>query len=255
MARKYSKEEIIKAIIKVSEKNGIDPCFMIAKAEIESTFNNMAQNGSYAGLFQLSNGVGGCTGDSRFDPEQSTQCAINYIRHNRKLVEPKLKAQGYVWEDWMAYLCHQQGASGFTNTFLNPSTPISGSKRERSIVNNTKKAWKASQKTYGDFVRNWKSYFQQKQSLCANACSLSGIYGMSDFLFNRLSEGGANSGGTDYKTPGCTPLNYTPTETETPPTPMPDAEQNGGNNPNGNGGGGVVATAKKKNYFINRFKI
>lgn len=179
MAVKYSATQNMKFIYDESLKNGMDPCFMIAKAKIESTLNNTAKNGKYAGLFQLSDGIGGCKGDARFDPTASTRCTVKYINYNRGIIEPKLQAKGMQWENWMAYLAHQQGAGGFTAIVLNPNTLIADSSKKKAILNNLPKAARATCKTHADFVNWWKSRFQNLAAQCSTELSCFGITGNS----------------------------------------------------------------------------
>jgi hypothetical protein len=108
----YKKQDVIETIYKSATDHGHDnPCAMIAMANIETggTFNPNAKHGRYVGVFQLDNGIGGCTGSMRLDPYQATKCAINYINSNRNQVEKKIGT----WEDWMSYLAHQQGQEAF----------------------------------------------------------------------------------------------------------------------------------------------
>ena len=170
MATKLSPTENMKIIAQISEKNGIDPCFMIAKAKIESTLNNLAKNGSYWGLFQLGNGVGGVTGNDRLDSAKATQGAINYLKYNKSQFEKKFSGQ---WRDEFGYLMHQQGADGFMDIYGNPKTLIKGSRRERAIRNNTKKGW--NQTTYKDFVNNWTATFNDLRKQCSKEIACLGI--------------------------------------------------------------------------------
>ena len=164
MATKYTPEQSAKIIWKVSEDNNINPCFMIAKANIESKLNNLAKNGAYAGLFQLSNGVGGCVGNDRFDPAKSTKAAISYIRTNRAVVETRLKEKGLIWYDWMAYLAHQQGAGGASYILTNPTILITDSTKKKAIKSNSPKGFKG--KTHKDFSDYWAGVFETKQNSC-----------------------------------------------------------------------------------------
>lgn len=164
MATKYTPEQSAKIIWKVSEENKINPCFMIAKANIESKLNNLAKNGSYVGLFQLSDGVGGCKGNDRLDPAKATKAAISYIRTNRAAVEPRLKEKGMVWYDWHAYLAHQQGAGGAAYILTNPNILIADSTKKKAIKSNSPKGFKG--KTHKDFADYWAGVFESHQNKC-----------------------------------------------------------------------------------------
>lgn len=183
MATKYTPEQNAKFIWKVSEDNNVNPCAMIAKANIESGLNNLAKNGAYAGLFQLANGVGGCNGNDRFDPAKSTKAAIKYIRSNRAAVEPRLKEKGLIWFDWMAYLAHQQGAGGASYILTNPDTLIANSSKKKAIKSNSPKGFKG--KTHKDFTDYWAGVFETQQNKCMTnfaSCvdSIETVNGMAD---------------------------------------------------------------------------
>ena len=178
----YTKDEVINTIMQAAIDNGHDnPCAMVAMANIETggKFNPNAKNGSYAGPFQLSNGIGGCTGSDRNDPYKATQCAMNYIEKNREQVEKRIGT----WEDWMAYLAHQQGAAGFAYLYLHQDSPINTlpTKNQKAIKTNTKKGW--SQYYVCDFLNNWKNTYEGITNQCnvdLSACpTVEGLSGAS----------------------------------------------------------------------------
>ncbi len=239
MATKYSKKEVIKIIQDTAKSMGVDECFMIAKADIESSFNNLAKNGIYWGLFQLNNGVGGCKGDDRLDPKKNTVGAITYLLFNKKSFSKDFPGE---WEDWMGYLCHQQGLYRFKRLYKNMDVKISdlNGKDQRAVVLNSRRAW-GKIVTYRQFVDNWRKYFIQLTDLCHNACA------MSDDLGDFLSESKAQDDES------CSRENYVPQSSDFTPTPAEDDEPNGGNG-GGNGGGKIdeVVTKHKRNFFIRK---
>lgn len=161
--RKYSPEENMKIIAQVSEKYGINPCFMITKAKIESNLNNLAKNGKYWGLFQLNDGVGGVKGEDRLDPYKATEGAIKYLLYNKSLFEKKFPQK---WQDWYGYLMHQQGAAGFMSIFASPDTLINESPRKKAILANSKKEWLSQMKTHKDFIQKWQNTFDKLNNQC-----------------------------------------------------------------------------------------
>ncbi|MCX6154419.1 MAG: transglycosylase SLT domain-containing protein [Candidatus Kapabacteria bacterium] len=163
MANSYSTEYNQNVIKTVAEANGFDPCVLLAMASIESNFNNAAYNsGGYAGLFQLSDGYSGLTGDDRFDPKLNTQATIQGMKRNRKYVENA----GIAFEPWMYYLAHQQGAKGFTDILANYNTPIDQAPHSANMLNQAKSITKGRScypyRTAGDFLECWKSVFNEK---------------------------------------------------------------------------------------------
>lgn len=181
MAQKYSKEECIKQISKAASDMGVEPCMMVAFAHIETggTFNNLAGNGPYKGLFQFHvntiKELGGTDAD-RFDPYQSTKYAIKYMLANKKIFEKKYP--GKSWADWMAYVCHQQGAGGCSDIFgSSDNTLIAGHKREKAIRNNT--IGKTKLTTIGQFKNMWANRFDTVTSSCSSSCPVPKLSGLS----------------------------------------------------------------------------
>lgn len=172
--QKYSPEQNMKFIMDTAKSLNFDGCFLVAKAKIESNLNNLATNGKYAGLFQLSDGIGGAKGNSRFDPVVSTKATITYINYNRNIVEPKLQKAGLKWENWMSYLCHQQGAGGFSAIVLNPNQAIETSSKKKAILNNLPKAARKTARTHADFIAYWKKRFNDLTNQCYNEMACMG---------------------------------------------------------------------------------
>jgi hypothetical protein len=112
MATKYSKEKNIQIIREVANKFNYDAPTLIAMAHIETggKFDNTvaSSSGTFVGLFQLSNGIGGLKGDERKDPYLSTAAAIKYIEYHKE----RFAKNGITMLDFYVYLAHQQGFSG-----------------------------------------------------------------------------------------------------------------------------------------------
>ena len=165
-----NKQEIIDTIAKVAMDNDKDPCILVAFAIIESNLNANAINGSYAGLFQLSNGVGGCSGNDRYNVEKSTLCAIKYMDYNQSQFE---KA-GLKWKPFYAYLCHQQGLTGAKQTIEASNVAIKDYKRGRALLGNIPKS---SGITKDSLVRDWLQYWENRfdnlMKNCVVKCSVS----------------------------------------------------------------------------------
>lgn len=183
MATKYSKEYNQQQIAKAASDMGEDPCSMLAFADIETggTFNNVASNGGkYIGLFQFHiktiKELGGTDAD-RYDPYKSTVYAIKYMRNNKKIFQKK--HPGKKWEDWMAYVCHQQGGTGCTDIFgSSDSTPIAGHKRQAGIKSNIIGKTKIS--TIGEFKKMWENRFEKFTSTCSSFCPVAGVSGLGE---------------------------------------------------------------------------
>jgi hypothetical protein len=71
--------EVKQKIVEVCNRIGAPVPVVMAIASIESNFNPGAKSksGTYVGIFQLSNGWGGCNGDDRLDLEKSIKCFWN----------------------------------------------------------------------------------------------------------------------------------------------------------------------------------
>jgi len=179
--KKYSVSENQAIIREVAVKNREDVCLLLAKAKVESGFNNLAKSpsGSYVGLYQLSDGYSGVRGDNRLDPYKNTQGAIDGMKRNRDIIKSKL---GYC-EDWMLYLAHQQGAAGFVYSFQNQHEKFQSAKYYKNMSGNIPKECRNSIKTTRDFIDCWKG----KIKTLHNNCKIeNGEVVYSDFSLTKL---------------------------------------------------------------------
>jgi hypothetical protein len=121
-----NKEQVITTIRNVCSEIGAPANIMLAIAHVETggkfNVNARSSSGTYAGIFQLSDGYGGCKGDDRYDVAKATRCTWKNLSDKRKQFE--------IWEDWYYYGIHQQGLNGFKtilkerfNTIENFSRP------------------------------------------------------------------------------------------------------------------------------------
>jgi hypothetical protein len=143
-------------VVAVCKEVGANIPLMLAIAHIETggKFNADAGKGkTFVGLYQLSNGYGGCKGDERLDVRKSTLCTWKQIENNKQNF---IKEFGY-WEDWFAYGIHQQGLSGFKYLLENRDkrvTAIDKARQDR-ITSNIPKSLTV---TYvRDFLDYWKN--------------------------------------------------------------------------------------------------
>ncbi len=158
-------------IIKASNDMGVNPCIMLAFASIETggTFNNLASNGSYQGVFQLSNGYGGVKGNDRYDPYKSCIGAINGIKE----LENTFKNKGLKYYDYYAYLRHQQGLNGLLQIIEHKEEKIENFSRKKALYANLPKKVKAIY--VKDFISYWENRFLQEMDKCEIKCSISGL--------------------------------------------------------------------------------
>lgn len=161
---KYDKEYCKRVITEVCLNNGADPCLFLAMADLESGFDNTAASstGTYAGLFQLSDGLGGIHGDDRYDPEKCTLGAIRYYDDNKSYISVRYGA----WDEWYAYLAHQQGAAGLLYILQNPAMKIKDSKYGRNIRANLPVSCILAS-THGDFLECWRKRVESKLESCS----------------------------------------------------------------------------------------
>jgi hypothetical protein len=163
MATAYTKEQCKQIIIDVCQQYGEDPCMFLAMAKVESNYNNLARNGSYVGLFQLADGVGGIKGDDRLDPRKNTYGAIIFKRSNQKIVLAKTGE----WRPHFAYLAHQQGATGFAVSWNEKDLPIAQATYYKNMMNkNIPNAVKSSIKTVNDWLNWWTNNFYNRYNAC-----------------------------------------------------------------------------------------
>ena len=166
---KTVKEQIIKAC----NDYGANPCILLAFASIETggTFNNLANNnGTYLGVFQLSNGYGGVKGNDRYDPYKSCVGAIKGIEELQDTFEKK----GLVYYDYYAYLRHQQGLNGLLSIIKEQNSKIENYSRKKALINNLPNNVKAIY--VKDFLNYWANRFDSEMQKCEIKCSVNGLY-------------------------------------------------------------------------------
>ena len=167
MAIQYSIIENQDAIRYVAEQNGIDPCILLAIAYIETggSFNNLAYNSAgFAGLFQLSDGYSGLTGDDRYDPYFATQAVIDGMARNLKVIH----ANNIPMENAWYYLAHQHGAQGFVDEYFEQDVDIHSAKHSSHLLKQATDPMKSCANypysTVGDFFTCWKNEFYKRYS-------------------------------------------------------------------------------------------
>lgn len=115
-------EETNKVIESMAKKEGVDPAFLKAIAQIESSGNvnsNRNKPTQYKGLFQLGNAVG--KGIDRFDAIQNTKRAIEIFKRNRANFIKYYHREPTRTE---LYLMHQQGPTGTHRLLNNPDKRV-----------------------------------------------------------------------------------------------------------------------------------
>jgi hypothetical protein len=132
----------------------------MAIAGIESNFNpsSKSKSGTYWGIFQLSNGWGGCNGDDRLDLVKSIKCFWNGSKNSHYRDKERWKQIDNSWDDFYYYGIHQQGFAGFKDIYVNRNkklSEVSDATRNR-ILNN-----KPSSATWSN-VNDWWNYFRNK---------------------------------------------------------------------------------------------
>ena len=152
-----TKDEIKQKIIKVCKEIDAPVPVVMALAGIESNFNSSAKSksGSYVGIFQLSNGFGGCSGDSRLDLEKSIRCLWN----NHSTYKERWSSTGdKSWNDFYYYGIHQQGFAGFREIYLNKNKMLNeiSEQRRKNILANKPSGVSWSR------VSDWWNYFEKK---------------------------------------------------------------------------------------------
>lgn len=169
-----TKEQVISEIVRACNDMGENPCEYIAFAQIESNFNPKASNGSYQGLFQLGNGVGGCKGNDRLDVYKATKCAITYKNYNKKILEKG----GYGWDAPYAYLAHQQGAGGLQYLLKNLNSKIGNMTpaRSKALLGNIPRSAGITKESLGrDWMAYWTKRYKDITGTCTWQCGLSGL--------------------------------------------------------------------------------
>lgn len=177
MAGRLSVTEVKQQIVRAATEMNEDACMLLALAHIETggTFNNMATNGSkYYGIYQMSNGYGGVTGNDRFNPYIATKGVIKAIRSNKA---DYLK-NGIDWVDYYAYLSHQQGLYGSKTIAKAAQDNLTISQYSQkykrpvdSILGNAKRKWNLnSNSKVSDFVKLWQEEFKTLAGECTQVC-------------------------------------------------------------------------------------
>jgi len=161
---KYSKDENKYFIYDTAVKNSVNPCTFLTYSQIESNFNNTAvsKSGTYVGLFQISDGYGGISGNDRLNPIKNTQGAINKYKYNYEQIQ---KSLGH-FKEYYTYMAHQQGLTGFLHIVQNPQLAINLSKYASNMRNNMPPNCKSWVKTCGDFLKCWENRFNEIYNTC-----------------------------------------------------------------------------------------
>ena len=152
-----NKEQVKEAIIKECNQINAPVPVVMAIAGIESNFNPSAKSksGTFVGIFQLSSGFGGCTGDSRLDLEKSIKCLWN----NHSTYKKRWASTGdNSWDDFYYYGIHQQGFAGFREIYNNKNKLLSeiSEARRKNILSNKPSALSWNR------VSDWYDYFYKK---------------------------------------------------------------------------------------------
>lgn len=114
--------DIASAISNAAARYRLDPAALRTFANIESSGNPRASNGSFSGLFGLSAREfqrGGGRGDI-FDPVQNSMAAAANLAAKRIQLEQSLGRPPTTTE---LYMAHQQGMGGFQAHMANPDRP------------------------------------------------------------------------------------------------------------------------------------
>ena len=155
-----TKDEVKLIIKKVCKEIGAPVPVIMAIAGIESNFNPGAKSssGTFVGIFQLSNGWGGCTGDARLDLEKSIKCLWNGSKNAHYRDRERWKQIDNSWDDFYYYGIHQMGFAGFSDIYKNRHkklSEISEARRKNILANKPKNAdW--------NNVSDWWNYFESK---------------------------------------------------------------------------------------------
>jgi hypothetical protein len=163
-----TKDEIKKVLVEVGSEIGANIPVLFGIAGVESNFNPNAKSksGTYQGIFQLSNGWGGCNGDDRFDLEKSIKC----LWKNHSTYKQRWQNTGdATWNDFYYYGIHQMGFAGFREIYLNKNkllSDISEARRKNILAN------KPSALSWNK-VSDWWNYFEKK---FYDNCSLASPY-------------------------------------------------------------------------------
>ncbi|MCL2040052.1 MAG: hypothetical protein FWG85_06455 [Bacteroidetes bacterium] len=152
-----TKDEVKLNIAKIGKEIGANVPVLFGVAGIESNFNpsSKSKSGTYVGIYQLSNGWGGCKDDDRLDLAKSIKCFwYNHSTYQKRWAETGDKS----WDDFYHYGIHQQGFAGFRDIYKNKNKLISeiSEARQKSILSN-----KPSSLSWNK-VSDWWDYFYKK---------------------------------------------------------------------------------------------
>ena len=157
-----TREQVINEIRKVCNAIGADAALMLAIAELESSLrpNATSPSGTFVGLYQLSNGYGGCTGDQRKNIAQATKCTWSQIQRNKTQWHRDFRE----WEDWFAYGMHQQGVAGFKTLYRNRNNKVNElpAARQNAIRTNTPATVRVVY--VKDFLNFWRDRVNSRKS-------------------------------------------------------------------------------------------
>ena len=162
-----TKDEVKKKIVEICNKINAPVGVVMAIAGIESNFNPSAKSrsGTYQGIFQLSNGWGGCIGDERLDLEKSIRCLWN----NHSTFKDRWKQISNIWDDFFYYGIHQMGYAGFVDIYKNRNKLLSEISEARcnNILSNKPKniEWVRVSDWWNYFERRFYSIYNEHSSL------------------------------------------------------------------------------------------
>ena len=161
-----TKEEIIKLIINTSCLMKADIAFMLAMADIESSFkqNSNTNVGNYIGLYQLGTSYTsdcltkfGITIKNRVSDDFGQ---IRCVWATHQDYKKRWNNKNHEWEDWFYYMIHQQGATGFNRLLNNKNEKI---ENYNNILNNSKGIWGLTKDSkVSEFLDCWKKEINSK---------------------------------------------------------------------------------------------
>ena len=158
--KKMTTAEVKQKIVEVCKKIDAPIPVIMAIAGIESNFNpsSKSKSGTFMGIFQLSNGWGGCNGDDRLDLEKSIKCLWNGSKNAHYRDKERWKQIDNSWADFYYYGIHQMGFSGFADIYKNRNKLLSeiSEARRNNILSN-----KPSSASWSR-VSDWWDYFEKK---------------------------------------------------------------------------------------------